>query len=148
MTAPLVSSARSNHGVKQMWLFHSNDPSLSFLTAKSNSDESGTQPLGHAAAPAMTGIRPPDENEDMLAAQLVATHSAAMECYRLGMVPDETFEGRRESLNQAGELVRAYAVLVEALNHHRGSGTRGVAVEHIHVHQSAQALARTVIQGG
>ena len=34
----------------------------------------------------------------MLAAQLVATHNAAMECYRRAMLDNQTFEGRRENL--------------------------------------------------
>jgi hypothetical protein len=39
------------------------------------------------------------ELEGVLAAQMVATHSAAMECYRRAMLPDQTFEGCRENLN-------------------------------------------------
>jgi hypothetical protein len=32
----------------------------------------------------------------MIAAQLVASHNAAMECYRRAMLPEKTFEGRRD----------------------------------------------------
>ena len=34
-----------------------------------------------------------------MAAQLIAAHSAAMECYRRAMIGEQTFEGRRENLN-------------------------------------------------
>lgn len=44
----------------------------------------------------------------MLAAQIVATHNAVMECYRLAMRSDQTFEGRGLNLNQANKLVRSY----------------------------------------
>src|SRR5947207_13954561 len=60
-----------------------------------------------AALAGMAGIGPGDEIEGMLAAQMVATHSAAMECYRRAMLDNQTFEGRRESLSQASKLIRA-----------------------------------------
>ena len=58
----------------------------------------------------------------MLAAQMIATHNASMECYRRAMIGEQTFEGRRENLSQAGKLSRTYAQLLEALNRHRGKG--------------------------
>jgi hypothetical protein len=45
----------------------------------------------------------------MLAAQLLAAHNAAMECYRRAMIGEQTFEGRRENLSQANKLSRTYA---------------------------------------
>jgi hypothetical protein len=101
-----------------------------------------------AAIAALMGIKPTDEIEGMLAAQMVATHSAAMECYRRSMIVNQTFEGRREELNQANKLVRSYAALVEALNRHRGKGQQRVTVEHVHVHQGGQAIVGTVQGGG
>jgi hypothetical protein len=49
----------------------------------------------------------------MLAAHMLASHYAAMECYRRAMIGEQTFEGRRESLSQANKLSRTYAVLLE-----------------------------------
>ena len=66
----------------------------------------------------------------MIAAQLLAAHNAAMECYRRAMLGEQTFEGRRENLSQANKLSRSYAVLLEALNGHRGKGQQKVTVEH------------------
>jgi hypothetical protein len=60
--------------------------------------------------------------EGMIAAQLIATHNATMECYRRAMIAEQTLEGRRENLNQANKLARTYATLIEALNRHRGKG--------------------------
>jgi hypothetical protein len=34
----------------------------------------------------------------MLAAQMVATHEAAMECFRRAHLPEQTFEGRQAAL--------------------------------------------------
>jgi hypothetical protein len=45
-----------------------------------------------------------------------------MECYRRAMIGEQTFEGHRENLTQANNLSRTYAVLLDALNRHRGKG--------------------------
>jgi hypothetical protein len=76
----------------------------------------------------------------MIAAQLLAAHNAAMECYRRAMIGEQTFEGRRENLSQANKLSRTYAVLLDALNGHRGKGQQKVTVEHVHVHSGGQAV--------
>jgi hypothetical protein len=88
----------------------------------------------------LIGISPKDELEGMMAAQLIASHSAAMECYRRAMIGEQTLEGRRENLNQANKLSRSFAVLIDALNRHRGKGQQKVTVEHVHVHQAAKQL--------
>jgi hypothetical protein len=77
----------------------------------------------------------------MIAAQLLACHSASMECYRRAMIREQTFDGRRENLNQANKLSRTYATLLEALNRHRGKGQQQVRVEHVHVHEGARPLS-------
>src|ERR1700686_4935388 len=88
---------------------------------------------------ALAGIGPQDELEGMIAAQLLAAHNAAMECYRRAMIAEQTFEGRQEALNQANKLSRTYAVLVDTLDRHRGKGQQKVPVEHIHLHVGSQA---------
>jgi len=97
-----------------------------------------------AAAEAMCGIRPRDELEGMMVAQLIAAHNAAMECHRRAMLEDQTFSGRHENLAQANKLSRTYVVLLEALNRHRGKGQQKVTVEHVHVHAGGQAVVGMV----
>ena len=80
----------------------------------------------------------------MMAAQLIAAHNAAMECYRRAMIGEQTFEGRQENLGQANKLSRTYATLLEALNRHRGKGQQKVVVEHVHVHPGGQAVVGVV----
>ena len=84
----------------------------------------------------------------MLAAQLVACHNAAMECYRRAMIGEQTLEGRQENLNQANKLSRTYATLLEALDRHRGKGQQKVTVEHVHVYQGGQAVVGVLTPGG
>lgn len=127
----------ANQAVQTLWI-------------KNSSAEDRNKQLVATMA-ALRGISPKDELEGMMAAQLVAAHNAAMECYRRAMIGEQTFEGRRENLSQANKLSRTYAALVEALNRHRGKGQQKVTVEHVHVHAGGQAVVGMVAalgQGG
>jgi hypothetical protein len=75
----------------------------------------------------LIGIAPKDELEGMLTVQLIASHSAAMECYQRAMLPEQTFERRQAALGQAGKLSRTHVLL--ALNRPRGKGQQKVTVE-------------------
>lgn len=92
----------------------------------------------------MLGIGPADPIEAMLAAQMIASHNAAMECHRRAMLGEQTFEGRNMALGHAAKASRTYAALVEALNRHRGKGQQKVTVEHVHVHNGGQAIVGAV----
>jgi hypothetical protein len=92
----------------------------------------------------LMGIGPRDELEGMIAAQMLAAHNAAMECYRRAMLGEQTFEARRENLSQANKLCRTYALLLDALNRHRGKGQQKVTVEHVHVNAGGQAIVGVV----
>ena len=101
-----------------------------------------------ATRAAMMGMKPRDALEGMLIGQLIASHNAAMECYRRAMIPGQTFEGWREALNQANKLSRTYALLTEALDRHRGKGQQHIRVEHVNVHAGGQAIVGAVTPGG
>jgi hypothetical protein len=120
----------ANQAVQALWM------------KNSIAEERGKQLSATIAA--LIGIAPKDELEGMMAAQLIAAHNAAMECYRRAMIGEQTFEGRRENLAQANKLSRTYAALLEALNRHRGKGQQKVTVEHVHVHAGGQAVVGMV----
>jgi hypothetical protein len=120
----------ANQTIQTLWLKHSD---------KETSDHQLS-----ATVAGLVGIGPKDELEGMIAAQLLAAHNAAMECYRRAMIGEQSFEGRRENLSQANKLSRTYAVLLDALNHHRGKGQQKVTVEHVHVHSGGQAVVGMV----
>jgi hypothetical protein len=124
----------ANHVLNTLWL-------KSF-------DQEGQDKLRSASIAALTGIGPRDELEGMLAAQMVAAHNAAMECYRRAMIPEQPFEGRKQALDYANKLSRTYTTLLEALNRHRGKGQQKVTVEHVHVHAGGQAIVGAVETGG
>ena len=124
----------ANQAVQTLWLKHL--------------DAEETRRHRHATVDALMGIKPADELEGMIAAQLLGCHNASMECYRRAMIGDQTFEGRREALAQANKLSRTYATLLEALNRHRGKGQQKVTVEHVTVNQGGQAIVGNVTQQG
>ena len=71
------------------------------LWHRGNADADEIRVQQHATVEARIGTAPRDDFEGMIAAQLIAAHNAAMECYRRAMLPDQPFEGWREQLNQA-----------------------------------------------
>lgn len=97
-----------------------------------------------SAFAALSGIKPADEIEGMLAVQMVATHNAAIDCLRRAMIEEQTFEGRNQNLKHAANLLGIYARQLEALNKHRGKGQQKVTVEHVHVEAGAQAVVGSV----
>ena len=113
-----------------------------------NCDEAERDRQLSATVAALVGISPKDELEGMMAAQLIAAHNAAMECYRRATLDEQTLEGRRESLNQASKLSRTWATLLDALNKHRGKGQQKITVEHVHVHAGGQAVVGTIERPG
>jgi hypothetical protein len=121
---------------------------VSALWFRENADTAEIGRQRHATVDALIGIKAKDEIEGMIAAQLLGCHSASMECYRRAMIREQTFEGRRENLNQANKLSRTYATLLEALNRHRSQGQQKVTVEHVHVHSGGQAIVGSVEAGG
>jgi hypothetical protein len=120
----------ANQTINTLWLGHSKDEDRHHQYS--------------ATLAALVGIGPKDELEGMIAAQLLAAHSAAMECYRRAMLREQTYEGRSENLNQANKLSRTCATLLEALNRHRGKGQQKMTVEHVHVHPGGQAIVGVV----
>jgi hypothetical protein len=128
------SQMLANQVAKALWHDHS------------DSDEQ-TRQIG-ATLVAMIGMKPGDELEGMLIGQLIASHNAAMECYRRAMLGTQAFETRMGNLNQANKLSRTYTALIEALDRHRGKGQQRITVEHVNVHAGGQAIVGAVTPGG
>ena len=110
----------------------------------SQSDSETRAQQANGLVHALIGIAPQDELEGMMAAQLLAAHNASMECYRRAMFAQQSLDARREHLNQAGRLSRTSAILLEALNRHRGKGRQTIVVEHVDVHSGGQAVVGVV----
>lgn len=101
----------------------------------------------NAALAVIDGIKPTNEMEALLALQMAATHSLAMNM--LGRAR------RVEQLNQvevqgglAIKLLRTFTLQTEALAKLRRGGGQTVRVEHVHVHAGGQAIVGSVTPGG
>jgi hypothetical protein len=108
---------------------------------------SNSKPLAeedvNAALVAMHGIAPRDEAEAMLAAQMIATHTAAMGALRR-VKSAENIPQQDSNGNLAVKLLRAYTAQLEGLARYRGKGQQKVIVEHVHVHPGGQAIVGAV----
>ncbi len=101
------------------------------------------------AVSALADIGPRSVLEGMLAAQMIAVHSAAMKAMGRANLAGQTFEARAMNLAQASKLTRSYAALLEALDRHRGKGQpQVVRVERVTVEAGGQAIVGAVSQGG
>jgi len=95
----------------------------------------------------LQGIKPSDEVEGMLATQMVATHNAAMECFRRAMIPAQSSQGRDQNLRHASKLLSLYSRQIEVLNKHRGKGQQKVTVEYVNIEAGGQAVVGHVETG-
>ncbi len=82
----------------------------------------------------LQGIRPRDEIEGQLAAQMVASHNASMDLYRRAFIHGQPIEVVEIYLKQAAKLSRLYTEQMAALKKYRGeSGNQTVTVKHQHI---------------
>lgn len=101
------------------------------------------------AAYGLAGIRPNNELEGMIAAQMIAAHAAAMECYRRAAITDQGFESRNANVNLASKASRTFATLTETLQRLRGDA--GKQTVHVHHHTDARtqvAAGQAVVNVG
>ena len=97
-------------------------------------------------AAALHGIGPKDELEGMLAVQMVAAHTMAMECLKRAALPNQIDLGVEVNVNRGTKLMRTFASLTEALSRYRGKGEQKMIVEHVHVRKGGQAIVGPVSQ--
>ena len=60
----------------------------------------------------LTGIKPRDELEGLLAAQMISVHNMAMRTMGLAMLGGQTFEGKKSNVNYATKMLRHYCPVV------------------------------------
>jgi hypothetical protein len=92
------------------------------------------------------GVKPKDQLEAMLAAQMAAVHMAMMTfAQRLQHV--ENIAQQDSSERAFNKLARTYAMLMEALKRYRTGGEQKVTVQHVSVSEGGQAIVGNVTQG-
>jgi hypothetical protein len=90
-------------------------------------------------------IKPNDQLETMLAAQMAVTHMATMRfASRLAGADNvEQFESAERAYNK---LARTYVAQMEALKRYRTGGEQKVTVQHVSVNDGGQAIVGDVVQ--
>jgi hypothetical protein len=87
------------------------------------------------------GIKPKDQTEAMLAAQIAAIHAITMTFARrlanVENIPQQDSAGR--ALNK---LARTFTMQMEALKRYRTGGEQKVTVQHVSVQKGGQAIVR------
>ena len=94
----------------------------------------------------VTGLKPQDQMEAMLAAQMAAVHMQTMTFARR-MNNVDTIPQQDSAERAFTKLARTFTTQMEALNRYRGKGHQKMTVEHVHVHDGGQAIVGTV-EGG
>lgn len=109
-----------------------------------NAFETGDDSHANAAVAMLDELEPQGGSQAMLAAQMVATHIAAMSCFSRAAIKGQTFEGRELNLKHATKLSGLYARQAETLAKLKRKGQQTVNVRHVHVHDGGQAVVGNV----
>ena len=87
----------------------------------------------------LKGIEAKDQIEGMLAVQMIATHHATMDCFRIA-VQNTQLGVINPMLCIANKLSRTFTMQIETLNRYRGKGQQKMTVEHVHINSGGQAI--------
>lgn len=102
----------------------------------------------NTVAALLTGIGPRDEQEGMLAVQMIATHNLALSMVRRAFKTDRV-DFLATYSNLSAKLMNAYTRQLEALARLRGqTGKQTVRVEHVTVQSGGQAVVGNVAPRG
>jgi hypothetical protein len=93
----------------------------------------------------VTGIKPKDQLEAMLAAQMAAIHTATMTFTRR-LAHVETIQRQDSAERALNKLARTFAMQMEALKRYRIGGEQKVTVQHVSVNEGGQAIVGNVNQ--
>src|SRR5215468_8880112 len=79
----------------------------------------------------------------MIAAQMLACHDSAMECYGHNREEKDPLS-RTRYLLLGSRLSRAFAMLLDALTYRRNKGQQHIVVEYVNVHSRGQAVVGNI----
>lgn len=100
----------------------------------------------NAVLEALEAMQPKDAHELMLCIQILALHRQGMNFMHKLAHADGGFVDRY--LNASAKLLKLHGEKLEALSRYRRKGHQIVQVEHVHVHQGAQAVIGNIQTGG
>ncbi len=119
---------------------------LATIWVPSNEEDGQTNRI-QAVMAALKAFKPTDEIEGMLAAQTVALHFGAMECFRRSMIIDQPSDTASKLRRDGANLARTMVEMLEALDRKRGKRPQVVRVERVVVQDGGRAIVGNVSQG-
>jgi hypothetical protein len=114
------------------------------LCIPSSAGANGVNETVNAVSAALAAFTPVDEIDGMIAAQAVALHHAAMECFRRAVLPDQHADIASKLRRDGANLARGMTDMLDALDRKRGKGPQVVRVERVVVHEGGQAIVGNV----
>ena len=103
----------------------------------------------NAALAVIDGLKPQNEIEAMLAAQIAVTHGLMMKfSARLYSGATETIPQQDSTALTLSRLQRAFTTQLDSLSNMRRGGRQKVVVEHVHVYPGGQAIVGNVTHSG
>lgn len=100
-----------------------------------------SEEVANFTAALMHGLKPRDETEGILIAQMAGTHNLSMEYMRKAAIPEQYLEAGNDFTNRAYKLMNLFIKQLETLMKYRGEAAQQkVIVEHIHIHEGGQAV--------
>jgi hypothetical protein len=91
------------------------------------------------------GIKPRDQTEAMIAAQMAAVHVSAM-AFARRLANVESIPQQDSAERAFNKLTRTFATQMEALKRYRTGGEQKVTVQHVTVSEGGQAIVGNVTQ--
>ncbi len=117
---------------------------LSQASSTLSSGENNEEKVNFIAA-LIHGLKPGDETEGVLIAQMVGAHNLIMEYMRRAMIPEQYIEAGNDYTNRASRLMNIFLKQIEILERYRGKTTQQkVIVEHVHIHEGGQAVVGNI----
>ena len=103
--------------------------------------------IANGAIAMYQALKPQDDYERLLVAQMIATHNAAMELSRRAMLPDQTFDGVNANVNRTTKFMRTFTMQMETLKKYRTGGKQTIQVQHVNVNEGGKAVVGNVSKG-
>ena len=118
------------------------------LTQLANATGKGIQEANlNFALSVIADIKPKDQLEAMLAAQMACVHIASMTFARR-LAHTETIAQQDSADKAYNKLLRTFTSQMEALRKYRTGGEQKVTVHHVQVNEGGQAIVGNVNNGG
>jgi hypothetical protein len=141
----LALESKAHSSAILMEMFGTTDTDFVGTLLNQLADNGGDEKTVNFMLSVIHGIKPRDQIEAMLAAQMAVVHMTAMK-FPPRFAHVETI-AQNDSIERAfNKLVRTFTMLTEALKRHRTGGEQKVTVQHVTVGEGGKAIVGNVTQ--